>query len=448
MIIVEKLERWIIFFLGLAIVLVIMNTMMFNLALPSVARDFARPISDASWIVTGYSITFAVASITYSRLADFLPIRRLFVLGLASLGGAAIAGFFINDFFLMIAVRVLQASGAGAIPGLALVFVSRYIPLERRGRAMAKVMAAVGLGLGLGPVIGGVIVEYLGWHFLFLLTAASLLLIPAFARLIPVEVSKQGSFDATGASLSAIGITALLLALTQKSLIATAVGCTAVLLFALRIRSAAQPFVLPALFSNSRYLLLGGAGIGAYMLSFALLFIMPQMLIRQYQMTAIEAGLVIFPGSLAAMLLSPLVGKVIDRTGNAGILRYIPVLLFAAALLFALLAAQSAFWIMAAYTLLSIAFTFLSTSVSNEMSRILKKEEIGSGLGLFQLMQFFSGAFGVALAATALVWQKDLPPQVAYTNIFRGMALVALLSVLAAQFYLRGKDRGEKLSPA
>lgn len=441
-------ERWIIFFLGLAIILVIMNTMMFNLALPSVAREFGRPISDASWIVTAYSITFAVASITHSRLADFLPIRRLFIFALVSLGAAAVTGFFIHDFFLLIGIRILQASGAGAIPGLGLVFISRYIPLERRGRAMAAAMSAVGLGLGLGPVVGGAIVEYLGWHVLFLLTATSLLLIPVFAKLIPREESQPGSFDAAGAVLSALGITALLLAMTQKSLLAAAVGLTSVLLFVWRIRSATSPFVLPALFVNRSYLILAGAGIAAYMLSFALLFLMPQILIKKFQMSPIYAGLVIFPGSLTAMLVSPIIGKIIDRVGNSGILFYFPFLLFASTVVFALCATDSAFWIMGAYVLLSVAFTFLTTSVSNEMSRILKKEEIGSGLGLYQLMQFFSGAFGVALTATALVWQKDFAPEVAYTNIFRGMAVVALLGVLAAQFYLRGKSRADSLKAA
>ncbi len=444
----RQTERWISLFLSIAIVLVIMNTMMFNLALPSVARDFSRPISDTSWIVTAYSITFAVASITYSRLADFVPIRRLFIIGLFSLGLAAIAGFFTHDFFLLIGMRVLQATGAGSIPGLALVYVSRYIPLERRGRAMATVMSAVGLGLGLGPVVGGAIVQYLGWHVLFLLTAVSLLLIPVFAKLLPRETPKPGSFDALGAILSAVSITALLLAMTQKSLISLAVGLTAVLAFALRIRSAASPFVMPALFSNRRYLTLGAVGIAAYVLSFSMLFLMPQLLIKHYQMTAIHAGLVIFPGSLTAMFLSPLVGKVIDRAGNGGILFYIPGLLFLATVLFALFAIESVFWIMGAYMLLSIAFTFLTTAVSNEMSRILEKNEIGSGLGLFQLMQFFSGAFGVAISATALVWQKGFAPDAAYTNIFRAMALVAFLCILAAQVYLRGRKKSEKLSVA
>jgi DHA2 family metal-tetracycline-proton antiporter-like MFS transporter len=91
--------------------------------------------------------------------------------------------------------------------------------------------------------------------------------------------------------------------------------------------------------------------------------------------------------------------------------------------------------------LLSIAFTFISTAVSNEVSRILPKAEIGSGLGLFQLLQFFSGAFGVAVTASALVWQKDLSAAEAYRNIFWGATVIAAICGFSAQAYLRGKVR-------
>ncbi len=132
--------------LGLSIVLVIMNTMMFNLALPSVAHDFGLSAASTSWIVTGYSIVFAISSITYSRLSDFVPIRRLFIIALVSLSAAAIVGLFSDSFLLLLLVRLVQASGAGAIPALSLVLITRYVPLERRGKAMATIMSAASLG--------------------------------------------------------------------------------------------------------------------------------------------------------------------------------------------------------------------------------------------------------------------------------------------------------------
>ena len=111
-------EGLVTFLLGLSVVLVIMNTMMFNLALPSVAHDFGLSAIFTSWIVTGYSIIFAISSITYSRLSDFVPIRRLIVIALVSLSAAAIVGLFSDSFVLLLLVRHWlrgEASGAGAI---------------------------------------------------------------------------------------------------------------------------------------------------------------------------------------------------------------------------------------------------------------------------------------------------------------------------------------------
>lgn len=436
----SRREKLMVFFMGIAVVLVIMNTMMFNLALPKVASEFSLTPAETSWIVTAYSIMFAIASITYSRLADFIPVRRLFLVGLMSLGFAALAGFFIRDFVMLICVRVLQASGAGAIPGLALVFISRHIPLARRGRAMARVMAAVGLGLGLGPVVGGAIVEYAGWPYLFLLTALSLLLVPVFAALVPQETPRHGTFDLAGAVLAASGITALLMALTQKSMLALSGGCIGVMLFVWRIKSAREPFVLPALFANRQYLKLAAVGVAAYIVSFALLFIMPQMLVKLHRLTAIEAGLAIFPGSIMSMLLSPITGKTIDRRGNSGILRQMPWLMAAGTLLLALFARDGYVYLALAYVCVSVAFTFITSSVSNEMSRLLVPAEIGSGLGLFQLLQFFSGAFGVALSATALIWQRDLMPADSYSNIYFGMTAIVVMSAASAHLYLQTRS--------
>lgn len=425
--------------LGLSIVLVIMNTMMFNLALPSVAHDFGLSASSTSWIVTGYSIVFAISSITYSRLSDFVPIRRLIIIALVSLSAAAIVGLFSGSFLLLLLVRLVQASGAGAIPALSLVLIARYVPMERRGKAMATIMSAASLGLGLGPVAGGAIVEYIGWHYLFAVTAITILLVPMFAALLPAEKPAKGSFDALGAFFVGIGTTGLLLFLTNQSGTALIAGLISLVLFVIRIRRARDPFVQPALFRNRTFLLLGAVGIAAYLCSFSTLFLIPQILVNLYGLSAISSGLIIFPGSLLALFLSRKVGKIIDQQGNAAIIRYIPLLVLASVLLFALFAGSSYVAILFIYMMLSVGFTFLTSSISNEMSRILQPSQIGSGLGLFQLLQFFSGAFGVAATASALTWQKDLPLKAAYGNIYWGLTIIVLISIGCAYLYGRRK---------
>nr|WP_268633690.1 MFS transporter [Paenibacillus alginolyticus] len=94
------------------------------------AVQFALNPSTASWVVTGYSIVFAISSITFSRLSDFVPIRRLFTAALLALGGASVIGMFSDGFGLLLITRLIQAAGAGAIPSLAIVLVTRYIPVS------------------------------------------------------------------------------------------------------------------------------------------------------------------------------------------------------------------------------------------------------------------------------------------------------------------------------
>ncbi|MEK4003543.1 MFS transporter [Paenibacillus sp. FSL H3-0333] len=427
---------------SVAVVLVIMNTAMFNLALPDVTETFGITAASASWIVTGYSIMFSIASITYSRLSDFLPIRRLLVIGLLTLGLAAVAGFFSTSFIFLLIVRILQASGAGAVMSLSLVLFTRYIPQARRGKAMATIMSAVSLGLGLGPVAGGSIVEYLGWTWLFAVTAAILLLVPLFLILLPKEVPARGSFDVLGGIFLGVGTTGLLLFLTSGLWIALIAGIAAIALFVGRIRTTPDPFVLPALFSNRPYLVLALIGVASYLCSFATLFLLPQILTHRFGFSASHAGLVIFPGSLLAIFVSRLVGRMIDRYGNTGILRFAPLLVLAATVLFALFAGQSWIAVMLVYMIMSLSFTVLSSSVSNEISRILPASQIGSGMGLFQLLQFFSGAFSVAMAASALEWQRGLPLQAAYSNIYWGLSVAAIVAIGSAFIYLRGSGRG------
>ncbi|MBB6634075.1 MFS transporter [Cohnella thailandensis] len=434
-------EGLLISLLGLAMILVIMNTTMFNLALPSVSAEYGLSASATSWIVTGYSIVFAISSITYSRLSDSVPIRRLLVIGLTSIGAAAVVGLFSGSFIMLLIVRLVQATGAGAAPALSLVLISRYIPQERQGKATALVMSATSLALGLGPVAGGAIVEYLGWHYLFVVTAIALLLVPLFAAVVPKERPKPASFDAWGAAYVAIGTTGLLFALTNRSFLALALGLAGVALFALRIRRAKDPFVQPALFRDRSYLIVGAVGIGAYICSFATLYLMPQMLSHLFGLSAVSAGLVIFPGSVLAMIVSRVVGRIIDGSGNRGIIRYVPPAVFVSMILFALFSHTSYVAIIFIYMILSVGFTFLTSSISNEISRLLPASRIGSGLGLFQLLQFISGAFGVAMTASALSWQKGMEESVAYSNIYWGLAVIALLAVGGSSLYLRKSGR-------
>jgi len=102
-------EHIVIPLIAIAVVLVVMNTMMFNLSLPQITKELALSTKVSAWTITGYSIVFAISSLTYSRLSDFLPIRLLIIIGVTSLGSASILGFFSNSFIMLLSARLIQA---------------------------------------------------------------------------------------------------------------------------------------------------------------------------------------------------------------------------------------------------------------------------------------------------------------------------------------------------
>jgi DHA2 family metal-tetracycline-proton antiporter-like MFS transporter len=88
---------------------------------------------------------------------------------------------------------------------------------------------------------------------------------------------------------------------------------------------------------------------------------------------------------------------------------------------------------------MSTGFSALISSISNETSRLLPDDEIGTGMGMAQLIQFFGGAFGVALSGLLLTLQKNLLPEDMYHNIFMGLTILIGCSLLMFVAYLRGK---------
>ncbi|QOY35161.1 MFS transporter [Anaerobacillus isosaccharinicus] len=435
---VEFLDNKVVLFWSFTVWLVVMNTTMFNVALPNVLLDLSLTSATAAWIVSGYSIVFAIATLTYSRLSDFIPISRLLLVGLSILGIASVIGFFANQFYLLLIARILQAAGAGAVPGLAMVLASRYIPLSRRGRAMAYIASAASLGFGLGPVIGGVITQYLGWNYLFVVTGLVFILLPIFFKLLPKELVKIGQFDLIGALLTGLCVTGLLLVLSTFSYVLLAGTIVLVGLWWRHIHRKDLPFIQPKLLKNKQYTKLLYIGFIAFVLHFSALFLMPLILTTVFEKEPAAVGLIIFPGAILSAVAAQFIGRFIDRFGNVPVIMFGQSSLVVATVLFALTATKAPVFILFTYMFMSVGFSAMTSSVSNEYSRILPKEEIGSGIGLAQLLQFFGGAFGVTMTGILLTWQQGVLEQLSYQNIFIVLIGLIISSVCVFGLYIKG----------
>lgn len=430
-------ENKIILIWSITVLLVVMNTTMFNVALPLVLKDFSLNSSTASWLVSGYSVMFAISTLTFGRLSDFLPISRLLLIGISILGIASIIGFFSNHFLILLGARILQAAGAGSVMGLGMIMAGRYIPLSRRGKAMAIIASAASLAFGLGPVIGGVITQYLGWNYLFAVTGLSVLSIPFFQKLLPDEVIKKGHFDLHGAILTGLSVTGLLLFISTFSY---GVLLGTIVLFAMwwrYLNKIEEPFIPPVLLKNKQYTKLLFIGCSAFFINFSNLFLMPFILTTVFGKGPAEVGMIIFPGAIIAIIAGQFIGRLIDRFGTVPLIILGQLFLLSATILFALLSTLTPYFILAIYMFASVGFTALSTSISNEITRILPMTQIGSGIGIVQLIQFFGGGIGVTISGLLLTIQNNLPSEIIYRNIYTCFSFVILIAVVIYGLYYR-----------
>ncbi|MCY9668360.1 MFS transporter [Paenibacillus alginolyticus] len=409
--------------------IVVMNTTMFNVSIPSIIHDLGITADLGSWVISSYSIGYALSTVIYSRLSDVLPIRKLLIVGLLVLGLSSIFGLFAREFTALLIARILQSAGAGVMAGLGLVLASRYIPIERRGSAIAMISAGSAMAFGLGPIVGGLISEYFGWNGLFAITCLVLVILPILVRLLPKENVAAFRFDILGALLTIVNATTLLLAVTQLSVGWLVASCLSLLIHAWHLKRANHTFINPELLSNPAYRKLVIIGFCILVLNLGNLFLMPLVLAKVFDQSPMMIGLTIAPGALLAAFLTRFVGRWIDRYGNLRFMFIGHCMLALVMIIFYVTLGASPLVILLGYLCFSPAFSATIASLNNETSRILPKSLIGSGMGLMQLIQFFGGSISVAICGILLEIQKTTPITYSFKNVYALLLLVGLSSL-------------------
>ena len=161
-------------FLSLAVLVSVpfmatIDTSIVNVALPTLRESLNITMADSSWIVSSYLIAITTVILLFGRLGDIKGKDKIFLNGLiVFVIGSLCCGISFN-FSLLIFSRVLQGVGAAMIMANNQGLITQIFPKSERGRALGMSSSAVALGSILGPALGGLIITYLSWHFIFLI---------------------------------------------------------------------------------------------------------------------------------------------------------------------------------------------------------------------------------------------------------------------------------------
>lgn len=423
--------------------IVMMNTTMFNVSIPSIIKDIGVSASLGSWIVSSYSIGYGLSTVIFSRLSDVLPIRRLLAVGLMILGLSSVFGIFATNFQALLIARIAQSAGAGVMPGLGLVLASRYIPYERRGRAISMISAGTAMAFGLGPIVGGMISEYIGWKWLFAVSCLVLALLPILLRLLPKEEPKLFRFDITGAFLTVVHAVTLLTAVTQRSDVWLTAGLLSIAAHVWHLKRTKESFINPELLAKPMYRKLLVVGFFLMVLNIGNLFLMPLALANLFGKSPLAIGFTIGPGAVLSAFLTFFIGRWIDQYGSVRFLILGHGILVLVLIAFWADLGTSPTVILLGYLFFSPATSVTLASLNYETSRILPNKLIGSGMGFMQLIQFFGGSFSVAVCGILLEFQKKNSLVRAYENVYGTLIAVCIFSLITLLWYMLSVRRSE-----
>jgi len=321
-------HKWLV--LGAAVFglfMAILDSSIVNIAIPSIERGLHTDIETVSWVLNAYNLVFAVLLIPAGRLADRFGRKRLFLLGITIFALCSLGAGLSGRIEVLIAWRAAQAVGAAIMVPVSLAIVTLVFPAHQRGLALGIWGAMAGVAGAVGPTLGGILTEYAGWEWIFLVNVP-VGLVAVLAGLAIIRESKdpeavQG-IDPPGTAMLSIALFSLTLALIRGQAVGwssffitglLAISAVAAALFVLVESIVSHPIVDMRMLrdrtfsSASVMILLFGLGF------FGALFFAIQYLQVVEGYSTLRAAFAVTPFSASIMLTGPLAGRLTDRFG-------------------------------------------------------------------------------------------------------------------------------------
>jgi EmrB/QacA subfamily drug resistance transporter len=412
------LDRGVLAIAGVVVlgaVMSILDTTIVNVAIDTLARDFHTSLSTIQWVSTGYMLALATVIPLTGWAADRFGTKRLYIVSIVLfVAGSALSGMAWSAGSL-IAFRVLQGLGGGMIMPAGMTIMTRAAGPSRVGRVMSIVGVPMLLGPVLGPILGGWLVDDISWRWIFYvnLPIGAVALVLAL-RILPRDTPQPSQrLDALGLALLSPGLAAFVYGLSEtassggvastKAWLPLVAGVGLVAAFARHALRADQPLIDLRLFRNRTVsasalttLLFGSAFFGAMLL-----------LPLYYQVvrgsSALDAGLLLAPQGLGAMVTMPIAGRMTDRTGAGRIVLVGLMLVALGTIPFAQVTEHTSHWVLGGA--LFVRGMGMGSTMMPAMAaayQTLTRAAVARATTALNIVQRVGGSIGTAVLAVVL----------------------------------------------
>jgi EmrB/QacA subfamily drug resistance transporter len=452
--------RWVaMFVLLVGTFMVVLDTTIVNLALPSLQRDFDT-VNGVEWVITGYLAAVGVAQMGSSWVADRFGRKRSFVatLSLFTIGSALCA--VAPTLPLLVLARVVQGVGGGMLIPITMAMVYELFEPEERGRALGIWGVAVMAAPAIGPVLGGTVVTEIGWRWLFLVNVPiGIIGVPLALRLLrETGGGIRRQLDTAGLAAAGVAIVLLLIGLSEggqegfasaTAVVPLVVSALVAVWFVVHTLRVPNPIVDLRILAHPVF---ARAMIVLVLLSvaqFARLVYIPLELGTTRDITAFTIGIVMLPQAIGIALMMVVGGRLADKIG-ARVPAVVGVTLFAASF-FALsnLSPDTSLEYIAGCLFVGGLGTGLSMMPPNVMAmNSVPHPKVSQATALSQVSRQLAAAVGTAvlaavLASTLPTGNPQSPAHVtaavdAYDTLFQIVCVLLIVAALLS-FRLPGK---------
>ncbi len=297
-----------------------------NVALPTLVSAFDSELAIVQWVVLAYLLTVATLMLSVGRLADMFGKKQIYAAGMVVFTLGSVACGLATSIYMLILLRVLQAIGAAMVAALGPAIITEAFPPTERGRALGISGAAVSIGIVLGPTLGGILLHFLSWHWIFFVNLpVGIVGVLLVLRFVPHRKPAGGQrFDFAGATTMFISLLSLLLALTlaQRSgfnappiLVLLASSCVFLAAFVFIERHSDQPIVDFGMFGSALFSVNLITGFMTFVAVAGTLILMPFYLQNILSLDSLHVGMLLAVQPIAMGLVAPLSGALSDRVG-------------------------------------------------------------------------------------------------------------------------------------